>query len=73
MVVIIYCYICLNKYVLFSTDIFLPTPDSLLVNLNESKEVRYAHFVKVLCCLIYKWLYSETEIQCNSLLCVYIM
>lgn len=24
------------------TDIFLPTPDSLLVNLNESKEVRNA-------------------------------
>lgn len=54
MVVITYCYICLNNYVLFSTDIFLPTPDSLLVNLNESKEVRNAHFVKVLCCLIYK-------------------
>lgn len=54
MVVITYCYICLNNYVLFSTDIFLPTPDSLLVNLNESKEVRNAHFVKVLCSFIYK-------------------
>lgn len=29
----------LNNMFLCSTDIFLPTPDSLLVNLNECKEV----------------------------------
>lgn len=31
--------ICCNNIFLCSTDIFLPTPDSLLVNLNECKEV----------------------------------
>lgn len=31
--------VCLNNMFLCSTDIFLPTPDSLLVNLNECKEV----------------------------------
>lgn len=35
----------LIKYV-FPIDVFLPTPDSLLVNLYESKEVRLIFFLK---------------------------
>ncbi len=34
------CYTCSHNTFLCFTDIFLPTPDSLLVNLNECKEVR---------------------------------
>lgn len=35
-------FVCFSliKCFFFSIDVFLPTPDSLLVNLHESKEVR---------------------------------
>jgi hypothetical protein len=37
----------LIKTYVFPVDVFLPTPDSLLVNLFESKEVRLIYFLKI--------------------------
>lgn len=43
-------YLFHNNF-LFSTDIFLPTPDSLLVNLNECKEVGTSALFTLRCVL----------------------
>lgn len=37
--VLVLFFSLIHFFSLLSTDIFLPTPDSLLVNLHESKEV----------------------------------